>query len=61
VSDQTNVSGIENLVEIGELRFAAAPNVTNDFSSERKLDPKAVTGERPQRCTGAEEGQRPFF
>ena len=41
MSDQTNVSGIENLVEIGELRFAAAPNVTNDFSSERKLAPES--------------------
>jgi hypothetical protein len=41
VPDQTNVSGIKNLVEIGELRLAAAPNVTNAFSSERKVTPES--------------------
>lgn len=48
-----------SLVEIGEQRFAAAPNVTNDFSSERKLatrnrsptkDRNRRIGDLGQRC-----------
>ena len=35
--DQTNVSGMKNVNEIGKLRHAAAPNVTKAFSSERNV------------------------